>query len=170
MRLYTGTGDEGMTSLMNGVRISKSEERIELLGTIDELSSYIGLAKVVLKEEQKQELSSIQKILITIMAGVADAKNKEFQVKEEQITLIEKQIDNIENKFPRQKEFVLYGECEESARLDVARSVARRAERCFKRVELKYDVDLRAMQYMNRLSDYLYILARYEDYKMRKNA
>lgn len=170
MKLYTGTGDEGITSLMNGVRISKSEERIELLGTIDELSSYIGLAKVVLKEEQKQELSSIQKMLITIMAGVADTGNKDFQVTEEQITLIEKQIDSIENKFPRQKEFILYGECEESARLDVARSVARRAERCFKRVELRYDVDLRAMKYMNRLSDYLYILARYEDYQMRKNA
>lgn len=169
MKLYTGTGDEGITSLMNGVRLAKSEERIELLGTIDELSSYIGLAKVVLKEGQKQELSSIQKMLITIMAGVADTGNKDFQVTKEQITLIEKQIDSIENKFPRQKEFILYGECEESARLDVARSVARRAERCFKRVELRHDVDLRAMKYMNRLSDYLYILARYEDYQMRKN-
>ena len=78
------------------------------------------------------------------------------------------QIDKIENAFPREKKFILYGDCEASARLDVARSVARRAERCFKRVELQYHVDKKAMQYMNRLSDYLYIMARYEDYKENK--
>ena len=162
MKLYTGTGDTGMTSLLNETKVSKADDRIELLGTIDELSSNIGLAKVVVKEEQKRELSAIQQVLLTVMAGIADSANADFRVNNEQI---ESQIDKIENAFPREKKFILYGDCEASARLDVARSVARRAERCFKRVELQYHVDKKAMQYMNRLSDYLYIMARYEDYK-----
>lgn len=165
MKLYTGTGDTGMTSLLNETKVSKADDRIELLGTIDELSSNIGLAKVVVKEEKKRDLSAIQQVLLTVMAGIADSANADFRVNNEQITYIESQIDKIENAFPREKKFILYGDCEASARLDVARSVARRAERCFKRVELQYHVDKKAMQYMNRLSDYLYIMARYEDYK-----
>ncbi len=169
MKLYTKKGDSGMTSLMNGVQVSKTDDRVELLGTIDELSSHIGLAKILLSEDSKKELSSIQESLITIMAGIADPRNLNFKVKEEQITYIEEQIDKIENSFPREKKFILYGGCESSARLDIARAVARRAERRFRKVELHYGVDLKAMQYMNRLSDYLYILARYEDYKAKKH-
>ena len=82
-----------------------------------------------------------------------------------QITYIESQIDKIENAFPREKKFILYGDCEASARLDVARVSCKACRKMLKRVELQYHVDKKAMQYMNRLSDYLYIMARYEDYK-----
>lgn len=170
MKLYTKKGDSGMTSLMNGMQVSKTDDRIELLGTIDELSSYIGFAKGLLDLETKEKLSSIQQLLITIMAGIADPRNLDFKIKEEQIVEIEEQIDLTENSFPREKKFILYGGCESSARLDVARAVARRAERRFHKVNLHYGVDLKAIKYMNRLSDYLYILARYEDYKQQKKA
>jgi cob(I)alamin adenosyltransferase len=78
---------------------------------------------------------------------------------------LENTIDRVENAFPRKKEFVLYGGSELSARLDVARAVARRAERRFWKVAKGYNTDAKALQYMNRLADYLYIEARYADYK-----
>jgi len=164
MKIYTKTGDGGTTSLMNGVRVSKSDERIELLGTIDELSSHMGLAKVVAASDQKETLSKIQGELIGLMAGIADSKESRYKIKEEQIAFLEKEIDRIEGSFEREMKFVLYGGCELSARLDVARAVARRAERCFRKVSLRYGADANALQYVNRLSDFLYISARYADY------
>ncbi len=164
MKIYTKTGDGGTTSLMNGVRVSKSDDRIELLGTIDELSSHMGLAKVVAGDAVKETLSKIQSELIGVMAGIADSRDQKYKVKEEQIAFLEKEIDRIEGSFQREMKFVLYGGCEASARLDVARAVARRAERCFRKVSLRYGADKNALQYVNRLSDFLYISARYADY------
>lgn len=165
MGLYTRQGDGGMTSLMNGSRVSKCDERMELMGTIDELSSHIGLAKVVADPELKDRLSKIQGELIQMMAKIADYRNSDYNFSEEQILYLEQQIDRLENSFPRKKEFVLYGGCELSARLDVARAVARRAERRFWRVKRTYQADAKALQYMNRLADYLYIEARYAEYQ-----
>lgn len=165
MKLYTKQGDSGMTSLMNGIKVAKQDERMELLGTIDELSSHIGLAKVVAEQELQNRLSKIQGELIQMMAKIADPRNPEFSFKEEQILYLEKTIDHLEGSFPRKKEFVLYGGCELSARLDVARAVARRAERRFWKVAKAYNTDAKALQYMNRLADYLYIEARHADYR-----
>lgn len=165
MGLYTRQGDGGMTSLMNGSRVSKCDERMELMGTIDELSSHIGLAKVVADSELKDRLSKIQGELIQMMAKIADYRNSDYNFSEEQILYLEQQIDRLENSFPRKKEFVLYGGCELSARLDVARAVARRAERRFWRAKRTYPTDAKALQYMNRLADYLYIEARYAEYQ-----
>lgn len=165
MGLYTKQGDNGMTSLMNGSRVSKCDDRMELLGTIDELSSHIGLAKVVADEGVKKSLSRIQYELIQMMAKIADSRNSDYEFGEEQIRYLEEQIDRLEEAFPREKKFVLYGGCELSARLDVARAVARRVERRFWRVKRTYQVDTKALQYINRLSDYLYIEARYADFR-----
>ena len=150
MSIYTKTGDRGTTSLMNGISVSKSDDRIELLGTIDELNSHIGLAKVLADAALKEQLSHIQKNLMQIMAGVADPRCMDYRFSADETSALEQEIDRIENSFPRAKEFVLYGGCEQSARLDVARAVARRAER---------------LQYINRLSDYLYMCARYADHR-----
>lgn len=166
MKVYTKNGDKGTTSLMNGLSVSKSDDRIELLGTIDELSSCIGLAKVLSDDESKEELSHIQRNLIQIMAGIADPRDLNYRFSQEETTALEHAIDEMEAAFPRVKEFVLYGGCELSARLDFARSVARRAERRFRRVSQNYGSDAKAVQYINRLSDYLYICARYTDYKV----
>ncbi|MED9968218.1 MAG: cob(I)yrinic acid a,c-diamide adenosyltransferase [Blautia sp.] len=166
MKVYTKNGDRGTTSLMNGLSVSKSDDRIELLGTIDELSSCIGLAKVLSDDKSKEELSHIQRNLIQIMAGIADPRDLNYRFSQEETTALEHAIDEMEAAFPRVKEFVLYGGCELSARLDFARSVARRAERRFRRVSQNYGADAKAVQYINRLSDYLYICARYTDYKV----
>lgn len=165
MKIYTKNGDAGKTTLMNGISVSKSDDRIELLGTIDELSSHIGLAKVIADSSLSERLSRIQKELMQIMAGIADPRNPDHRFTKEEILALEEEIDHLEDSFPRAKEFVLYGGCEQSARLDVARAVARRAERRFRKVSQNYGADSKAMQYINRLSDYLYVAARYADYK-----
>ena len=165
MSIYTKKGDSGKTSLMNGGSISKSDDRIELLGTIDELNSAIGLAKVVSEAPDKEKLSLIQRELMQIMAGIADPRNRDYRVNEDQVNALESQIDQMESFFPRGKEFVLYGGCELSARLDMSRAIARRAERRFQKVSQYHSVDPKAMQYVNRLSDYLYVMARYADWK-----
>lgn len=168
MKLYTKTGDNGMTSLMNGIQVSKTDDRIELLGTLDELSADIGLAKAAVKESEKKKLSAIQQELIKMMAGIADPGNSDYRIKEEHISYLEKEIDEIETAFPRETQFVLYGGCEISARLDVARAATRKAERRFRKASMHYETDLNAMKYINRLSDYFYIMARYEDYKAKE--
>lgn len=165
MSIYTKKGDSGKTTLMNGGSISKSDDRIELLGTIDELNSAIGLAKVLTEEAEKEKLSLIQRELMQIMAGIADPRNRAYRVNEDQIKSLESQIDHMESSFQRAKEFVLYGGCELSARLDMARAIARRAERRFQKVSQFYGVDPKALQYVNRLSDYLYVMARYADHR-----
>lgn len=163
MNIYTKTGDKGYTSLLNNSRVSKSDDRIELLGTVDELSSHLGLAKVVSDSILKDDISHIQSTLIKLMAGVASNGLSKYSVADE-ISVLEEKIDAVENKFPREKEFVLYGGCELSARLDVARAVCRRAERQFCRATRLYNLDSDSLRYLNRLADYLYINARFADY------
>lgn len=169
MKIYTKNGDGGKTSLMNGISVSKSDDRIELLGTIDELSSHIGLAKVIANQALSNQLSLIQKSLIQMMAGIADPRNLDYRFSKEETLALEEEIDRLEDLFPRAKEFVLYGGCEQSARLDVARAVARRTERRFRKVAQNYGADNKALQYINRLSDYLYVAARYADYCASQN-
>lgn len=169
MSIYTKKGDGGKTSLMNGISISKSDDRIELLGTIDEVNSAIGLAKVLTDDAGKEKLSLVQRELMQIMAGIAEPGNRDYRVSEDQVKALEKQIDFMESAFPRAREFVLYGGCEMSARLDMARAIARRAERRFQKISQLYGADPKALQYVNRLSDYLYVMARYADYLVSAN-
>ena len=169
MNIYTKKGDHGRTSLLNGNGVLKTDDRIELLGTIDELSSQIGLAKVLAEGSMKEELSQIQRTLMKIMSGTADAMKREYKMDDKETESLETWIDRMEESFPREKDFVLYGGCEQSARLDVARAVARRAERQFYRTARHFATDRRAMTYINRLSDYLYVCARFMDYQAGHN-
>lgn len=165
MSIYTKTGDSGTTKLMKIQNVAKSDDRIQLLGTIDELTSNIGLAKAMeTREELINALEHVQRTLMTIMAGVADQFNLQYKLQGEEVEHLEKEINRMEAAFPRKKEFVLPGENELSARYDVARTVARRAERCLTVVDRKFDADTGAKKYMNRLADYLYMIARYTDY------
>lgn len=130
MNIYTKTGDNGMTSLMKIKNVSKSDDRIELLGTIDELTCHLGLIKTETKApDSAAMLQKIQKTLMTIMAGIADPYNKDYKLPVEEVTVLEEEINRLESLFPRKKEFILPGECKDSAQIDVARTVARRAER-----------------------------------------
>ena len=171
MKIYTKKGDNGCTSLLNGQGVLKTDDRIELLGTIDELNSHIGLAKVLAEDPMKEELAAIQGNLIHIMAGVADSMKREYKMDEKETEKLEAWMDRMEASMEQPKEFrfVLYGGCEQSARLDVARAVARRTERQFYRTAKHYVTDKKAMQYINRLSDYLYVCARYVDAKAGHN-
>lgn len=164
MNIYTKQGDAGKTSLANGVKIPKYDERIELNGIIDELCSHLGLVKAALGADQKEKAASVQRNLMKIMAAVADPGNSDYAFPAAETVQLENKINELEGAFPREKAFVLYGGCELSARLDVARAVARRAERRFAKVDQIYGADREAMRYMNRLSDFLYVWARYEDY------
>jgi ATP:cob(I)alamin adenosyltransferase len=164
-KLYTKTGDNGTTSLAKIQNVAKDDDRVELLGIIDEFTSHLGVAKTMItKEELKAQLEDIQKNLMTIMAGIADSYNQEYKLKEDIITEIEQEIDRVEALFPRPKRFVLPGENPISAQLDVARTVVRRAERQMNTVDRKFSMDKNAKRYFNRLADYLYVNARYIDF------
>lgn len=165
MKVYTKTGDKGTTAMLSGIRVRKSDDRIELIGTLDELNSHLGLVKVAASEGMKEKLEDIQRTLMVIMSGISDPRNRNYKITAEKVQILEKEIDETEQLFPRKKGFVLYGGCELSARLDVARAVARRADRIFSKVRNVHGVHPVSMEYINRLADYLYILARYADYQ-----
>ena len=168
MKLYTKTGDQGTTGMLSGSRVRKSDDRIELIGTLDELNSHLGLVKVSAPTELRDKIEEIQRTLMVIMSGISDTGNKNYRITRDLVAELEQEIDRVENLFPRTKGFVLYGGCELSARLDVARAVARRADRIFCKVKNVYGVHPISMEYVNRLADYLYVQARYADYQVSR--
>ena len=166
MNIYTKNGDKGTTDLVRTKNVSKSDDRIGLVGTIDELTSHIGVVKTLLTDgETIRMLEKIQETLITVMAGVADPYNREYHITDDKTQLLEEEIDRMEGLFDRPKKFILPGGTRLSAETDVARTVARRAERALASVGVKFGADTGAKKYMNRLADYLYVLARWEDAK-----
>ena len=166
MNVYTKGGDKGTTSLVHTKNVSKSDDRIQLVGTIDELTSHIGVVKTMLSDgDIIHFLEKIQGTLITVMAGVADPYNREYKINDDKTELLEHEIDRLEALFDRPKKFILPGACRLSAEIDVARTVARRAERALASVSVKFGTDTGTKKYMNRLADYLYVLARYADAK-----
>ena len=170
MKIYTKTGDAGTTSLVHTKNIAKSDDRVEVMGTIDELTSHIGLIKTKIQDEKVISfLEEIQHTLMTVMAGIADSYNMKYKLKDDESEKLEKEIDRLEALFDRPKQFILPGENPVSAQIDVTRTVARRAERCLSQVSIKFGSDTGAKRYMNRLADYLYVLARYYDAKFAEN-
>lgn len=166
MNIYTKGGDKGTTSLVHTKNLSKSDDRIHLVGTIDELTSHIGLVRTLLSDQESLSLLvKVQERLIRIMAGVADPYNREYRMEEDCTQALEAAIDHLESSFDRPKKFILPGGSRVSAELDITRAVARRAERVMAAVGVKFGADQGAKRYLNRLADYLYMLARYEDAK-----
>ncbi|HZW69795.1 MAG TPA: cob(I)yrinic acid a,c-diamide adenosyltransferase [Hanamia sp.] len=168
MKIYTKTGDSGKTSLLGGTKVFKNNPRIEAYGTVDELNSYIGLlsdfsnddnAKVVLKE--------IQDRLFTIGAELACDPDKNSRMAlpdlhESDVELLEKEIDKMQEELPVMKNFILPGGHPAVSFAHVARCVCRRAERGTVNLqENNGAVDHLIIKYLNRLSDYLFVLARY---------
>lgn len=164
MNIYTKGGDKGTTSLVHTKNVSKSDDRIQLVGTIDELTSHIGLVKSMLTDlDMIQNLEKIQSTLITLMAGIADPYKRDYRISDEETSFLEAEIDRLEGLFDRPKKFILPGGSRLSAETDVARTVTRRGERVLAAVSVKFGADNGAKKYMNRLADYLYVLARYID-------
>jgi cob(I)alamin adenosyltransferase len=168
MKIYTKTGDNGTTSLIGGTKVSKSHLRIEAYGTVDELNSYFGLCKDLLTDEKSIDiLQEIQDRLFTIGSALACDPEKETKMKipdlkEADIGLLEKEIDKMNNILPAMKSFILPGGHPSISHLHIARCICRRAERCCVRLDLeKNEVEPIIIKYLNRLSDYLFMLARY---------
>ena len=173
MKIYTKTGDKGKTSLIGGTKVSKSHLRIEAYGTTDELNSYTGLCRDLLADPPtRKTLQEIQDRLFTIGSSLACDPEKETKMKipdlvESDVELLEKEIDNMNSSLPVMKSFILPGGHPTASHLHIARCICRRAERCCVRLQLEGGfVDDLVLKYLNRLSDYLFVLARYVVYQM----
>lgn len=158
MPIYTKTGDKGITSLFGGKRVSKSDVQIEAYGSIDELSSFVGLVVNILKRKSDKEfLVNLQKDFYKIMASLSGAKI-DLVFLEKKIFDFEEQINNLDKKLPKLKRFILPGGSEISSWFHILRAICRRAERKV----IKYNQkELRIIKYLNRLSDLFFTLARY---------
>jgi cob(I)alamin adenosyltransferase len=168
MKIYTRTGDKGTTSLIGGTKVPKSHLRIEAYGTVDELNAHIGLCLDMLTDEtSRQLLREVQDRLFTIGSALACDPVKETRMripdlKEEDIALLEKEIDRMNEALPEMKHFILPGGHVTVSQLHIARCVCRRAERAVVRLEMEdQEMDKIIIRYLNRLSDYLFVLGRY---------
>jgi cob(I)alamin adenosyltransferase len=167
-KIYTKTGDLGKTSLIGGTKVAKSDIRIETYGTVDELNSYIGLVNdYLVNHEIKIFLKEIQDRLFTIGSSLACDPDKEPMMKmpdlkEEDVNILEKEIDRMNEELPVMKNFILPGGHAAVSAAHITRCVCRRAERwCVNMQEHQVFVDPLIIKYLNRLSDYLFVLARY---------
>lgn len=168
-KIYTKTGDKGSTSLIGGTKVPKSHLRIEAYGTVDELNSYIGLVKDLVHDQYKvvNLLQEIQDRLFTIGSALACDPEKEVKLKipdlfEKDITLLEEAIDKMNEELEPMKFFILPGGHPTISHIHIARCVSRRAERCVVRLHIEaHEIAPIIIQYLNRLSDYLFVLARH---------
>lgn len=164
MEVYTGYGDKGMTDLSHTKNVSKSDDRICLMGSVEELMSHIGLVRVLVDDvDVVRMLEKISETLKKIIDGVSDPYNREFKVSEDRTELLEEEIGRMKEIFSGERLPILPGDSRVAAEVDVTRAVARRAERELALVSVKFGSDTGAKKYMNRLSDYFYVLARYVD-------
>ncbi len=171
LKIYTKTGDLGTTSLIGGTKVSKSNLRIETYGTVDELNSHLGLVTDTCNNHVSQQtLKEIQDRLFTIGSSLACDPDKEPKMKipdlkESDVDFLENEIDRMNAVLPEMKHFILPGGHVAVSHTHIARCVCRRAERCCVNMQDHgLFVDPLVIKYFNRLSDYLFILARYTGY------
>lgn len=165
MKIYTKTGDNGTTALFGGKRVSKADLRIETYGTVDELNSYVGLVRdQPVNQNRKAILVEVQDRLFTIGSILAaepgNTKVKIPSLSPGDITLLEKEIDAMDASLPPMKSFILPGGHQAVSFCHVARTVCRRAERLVIALDVQEKIDTLVIQYLNRLSDYLFMLSR----------
>ena len=167
-KIYTKTGDKGSTSLIGGTKVPKSHSRIEAYGTVDELNSSIGLCRDLLDDEAcRKLLLEVQDRLFTIGSSLAcdpikEPKMRIPDLKDGDVLLLENEIDRLNETLTPMKSFLLPGGHPTISQIHITRCVCRRAERCCVRLELEsLEVEPIIIQYLNRLSDYLFILSRY---------
>ena len=172
MKIYTKTGDSGNTSLFGGTRVPKYHLRIEAYGTIDELNSYIGLVRDQdIDAQTSKTLFKIQHELFTIGAMLATPPDKEklksgkdrlsiFKITTDNVLFLEREIDTIQQVLPPMKNFILPGGHQTVSFCHIARCICRRAERLSVQLHHEEPVNEVILTYLNRLSDYLFVLAR----------
>ena len=172
MKIYTKTGDKGTTALFGGTRVKKYNLRIDSYGTVDELNSYIGLIKdQEISETIKESLLKIQNELFTLGAMLATPPDKETlksgrerlnipKIDENSILFLENEIDKMEQELPQMTHFILPGGHQAVSFCHVARCVCRRSERLSVELNDQEMINNDILKYLNRLSDYLFVLAR----------
>ena len=170
MTVYTKTGDKGSTSLFDGKRVKKYDLRVETYGTFDELNTHISLcAKYVTSEQNKAYLDRIQELLFCVGAELAtESMERQKQlvlVTAEDSLILEGAMDDYMEQLPKMTKFVMPGNSKAAAYLHVARTVSRRAERLLVRLAQEIEVRDELLIYVNRLSDFLYTMAREEDFR-----
>ena len=167
MKIYTKKGDAGTTSLIGGKRVPKYHMRLDAYGTVDELNSYIGLIREQIEDAHTKEiLLKIQNNLFTVGSFLAmenEKDYKKFKIKKLQqidIDILEKEIDKMEEELPELKNFILPGGNTVASFCHIARSVCRRSERKANLLSTEVNIDKILLKYLNRLSDYLFVLSR----------
>ena len=165
-RVYTRTGDKGETSIVGGIRMKKSSERLEAYGTVDELSSHLGLLAAMLPEgENRQMIIRIQKNLFNVCTNLATDQSQtplydSARLADGEIELLEQEVDRMMGLLPERQGFILSGGTLAAAQAHVCRTVCRRAERRIVALAEVAQVSPEVQQYVNRLSDYLFVLAK----------
>ena len=158
--IYTGTGDSGTTSLIGGKRVAKDNIRVQAYGTIDELNAHLGLLVVSLNNDQtKQFIEQVEHNMLTIGCNLAGGEER-YTLTEEDITTLQEAIDKLEASLPAMHEFIIPGGTEAAARANLCRTVCRRAEREIVSLQRECEVPQNILVYINRLSDYLFLLQR----------
>jgi len=167
MGIYTRKGDKGKTSDLSGSEVSKNSASIHFVGTADELNCHLGLIKAMISNKDTDQsrsgfLERIQKNLIIIMSHVSNIKNSNFFLPVDEVTILEKEIDRLSANLPKQTMLIVPGKSVIEAQIQIARTIARRAERFFFAVGEEQQVCPEAGAYLNRLSDYLFVLSQQE--------
>ena len=168
-RIYTKTGDQGETGLVGGQRVAKDAQRIEVFGTVDELNSFVGLARISARESGLNELESIferiQHELFNLGSVLAtlpqDLHPNQPRITKETIDQLEREIDQYNTTLPALRSFVLPGGSRICAELHVCRTVCRRAERTLVTMKHAEEIPIEAMLYLNRLSDAMFVWSRW---------
>lgn len=165
-KVYTRGGDKGLTSLVGGQRVSKASARLEAYGTVDELGAHLGLLASWLPEgHEKQLIERIQNTLFNVCTNLATDQEQtplypSALLPEGEIALLEHEVDTIMAELPERQGFILRGGTQEAAQAHVCCTVCRRAERCIVALAEEAVVSPEVQQYINRLSDYLFVLAK----------
>lgn len=173
--LYTATGDNGTTSLVGGKRVSKADVRLEAYGTTDELNAHIGLLIAMMKPGDDTELlRRIQDTLFVVGSALATdlettALHEASRLDEEEIKCVEQRIDCLDAIVPPLRKFVLPGGTAAAAQAHVCRTVCRRAERCICALASEHPIADNVQRYVNRLSDYFFVLSRYINHSCQVN-
>ena len=165
-KVYTKTGDKGETSIIGGIRVKKSCERLEAYGTVDELSSHLGLLASMLPDgEDKDLIIRIQNNLFSVCSNLATDQSQtplydSAKLPDGEIEVLEQEVDKIMNLLPERQGFILPGGTQAAAQAHVCRTVCRRAERRIVSLSEVAQISPETQQYINRLSDYLFVLAK----------
>lgn len=174
MRIYTRSGDKGTTSLVYGVRVPKNDARVEAYGTCDEANSFIGLAVSFLRNETFHEKEKILKIFHEIQTllfhvgaelSTPEGKDVVWKIETTHVKSLEEYIDEFDSKLPSLKNFILPGGHPAGAALHSARTIVRRAERCSVSID---NINPVSLAYLNRLSDFLFVAARYINFLLKE--